>query len=190
MTVTDDAPDLDDDDELDAAAEAAAEEMLQDEQNGAQDEPGTTDDADEADGSGDDPDEAQDENQAEKKPRVRERLRAAEARVAELEEALSASRWSMFHRVVGDMGLSGELMVAAGLKVEDFIDEHGDVDAEALAAAADAKRGQLGLPRRPRPDPVAGANRRAEREEEPTSFGGILKEHVESIGGGRRNRLA
>lgn len=186
MTVTDDAPDLDDDDELDAAAEAAADAMLQDEQDGAQDEPGTTDDADEADGSGDDPDEAQDENQGEKKPRVRERLRAAEARVAELEEALSASRWSMFHRVMSDLGLSGELMMAVGLKVEDHLDEHGDVDTEALAQAAEAKRVQLGLPskaRRPQPNPVAGLNRGGRREgQEPTSLGGILKQHVESTG--------
>ena len=156
-------------------------EQPEDDQNDALDEPGADDCESEADDS-DDADEDAEDDQGAKKPGVRERLSTAEARVAELEEALSASRWSMFHHVIDGMGLSSELMQAAGMDVADFLDEHGDVDVEALMAAADAKRGELGLPRKPRPNAVASRTRQEAPEAAPTDLGGILREHVERAG--------
>lgn len=105
---------------------------------------------------------------------VRQKITALEAERDGLSAALAAAHAQAFDGTVQALGLQPALMRAAGLDVADYVREDGTVDTEALTVAADTKRAELGLSRRPLPNPIAGANRGREMPEK-RSLGDVLK---------------
>lgn len=120
---------------------------------------------------------------ADKPKGVRAKIDALEIERDGLRAQLDAAHAQAFDRAVESLGLQPNLMRAAGLAVADFMTEGGTVDVEALTVAADAKRAELGLPRAPRPNPIAGRNREnALGGAESRSLGEILRETVRPTG--------
>ncbi|MBO0680337.1 hypothetical protein JRC04_22965 [Mycolicibacterium sp. S2-37] len=109
---------------------------------------------------------------------VRAKIDALEGERDGLRAQLDAAHAQAFDRAVESLGLRPELMRAAGLSVADHLTEGGAIDVDGLLAAADSKRAELGLPRAPRPNPVAGRNREEALGSETRSLGQILKETV------------
>lgn len=111
----------------------------------------------------------------EKKGGVRQKITDLEAERDGLTAALAAAHGQHFDRVVTGLGLQPQLMRAAGVNVTDHLTDDGTVDIEALTAAVDAKRAELGLPRKPAPNPLAGVNRDGLNAPDKRSLGEVLK---------------
>ena len=108
---------------------------------------------------------------------VRARLDAAEAERDGLQAKLSAAHDQAIDREIERAGLSPKLIRAAGLEVAAFITEEGSLDYEKLTPAIDGLRAELGLSRRPAPNPVAGRGRGDAPEPTKPSWSGAFSEH-------------
>jgi hypothetical protein len=115
--------------------------------------------------------------QQSKKPGVRQRITDLEGERDALTAKLEAAHAQAFDGAVQAMGLKPALLRAAGLNVVDYVREDGTVDTEALTVAADGKRAELGLSRRPLPNSVAGVNNGVQSPERRT-LGEVLKSVV------------
>ena len=109
---------------------------------------------------------------------VRARLDATEAERDVLRAQLDAAHAQAFDRTVEAMGLQPALMRAAGLEVAEFVVEDGSLDTVALTTAIDTKRSELGLSRRPAPNPVAGLGSGDAPDMKPSSWAGAFAEHT------------
>jgi hypothetical protein len=141
----------------------------------------------EVDDSGDDADEAQEDAEGAKKPGVRAKLKAAEADRDRLAATVDRAKAMLLDAAVARSGVSEQLRPALRAIVEadtsvDYLDADGLPDLEKLSAAVEAKRGELGLPRKPQPNAVAGRGSSTVEDEVPTTFGGVLREHVSARG--------
>ncbi|WP_425003869.1 hypothetical protein [Mycolicibacterium sp. S3B2] len=121
-------------------------------------------------------DDADESGDAEKPKGTRAKINALEGERDALRARLDAAHAQLFDSAVEAMGLQPALMRAAGVAVADHVQDDGTVDAAALNTAIDAKRAELGLSRRPQPNPVAGRGRENLTSPETRSLGQILKE--------------
>lgn len=147
------------------AEEVAPAEIVEPEQNPAESTPaGSEGDADALDDNG--------------RPKgVRARLDAAEAERDALASRLTAAHDRAVDREIERAGLSPRLIRAAGLEVAEFVSEDGSLDYDRLTPAIDALRADLGLSRRPAPNPVAGLGSDAP-DAKPSGWAGAFAEHT------------
>lgn len=116
------------------------------------------DGGDSADGE---PDELQGGPGGNREARYRTQLRAAERERDVLREQLANARREGVDDALTAAGLRPALFDAAGLRIEDFTGEDGRVDRVAAVEAARSAASDLGVegtPRRPVPNPIAGAS--------------------------------
>jgi hypothetical protein len=152
----------------------------------AQGHPEATPTAAAVDDGGDAADDAQ-EGAEGQKVGVRAKLKAAEADRDRLAATVKRAKVLMLDAAVARSGVSEQLRPAllAVMKADesaDYLDADGLPDLEKLSAAVEAKREELGLPRKPLPNAVAGRGPGTVEDEVPTTFGGVLREHVSARG--------
>lgn len=152
--------------DADAQASDTAENEPQDD---AQDEPTEPQVADD---TTDDTDELQGEPQ--QRRGVRERLATAEAEVEVLKELLTAQRQAVYDAALRSAGVDDRLMAASGHSIDSLQDENGVLHAAAITETATALAREVGIPRRPKPDPMLG--RGTEQHKPVMTFSELLKE--------------
>lgn len=170
----------------DDTAPEAAEEAAQTDPDASEDTAAVDDDAEESDHThGDDSDESDDESDDDdeqpKKRGVRQKLRDAEVANERLTAAIARARDALVDAALDRAEVPPDqrravLRVVGDDELAECLDSDGLPDAELLQATVEAARAELGLPRRPRPNPNVG--RREESSEPPTTFAGVLKQHM------------
>lgn len=113
---------------------------------------------------------------AARKQGVRERLANAEANLTAAREGLAQANALLYQLAAERAGVSVDLMAARGLQAEDFDNGSGVCNLDALADAMARERDGMGLPHKPRPNPVAG--RTSNEGTKAASFGELLREAV------------
>lgn len=116
-----------------------------------------------------------DGQQDEKKTGVRQLITDLEGERDGLSAQLAAAHAQTFDHVCASLNQKADLIRAVGLSVADYVTDDGTVDIEALTVAVDEKRAELGLSRRPLPDPLAGIID-GRREPETRTLGQVLRE--------------
>lgn len=113
----------------------------------------------------------------EQKKGVRAKLEQAEADRDALQARLDGFYDSVLTREAEALGLKPALVKAVGVSVADHVGEDGVIDYAALGGAMDAARAELGLPRKPQPNPIAGTTRQHDADDAP-SWGSALQQHA------------
>lgn len=118
-----------------------------------------------------------------KKRGVRQRLAEAEADRDYLRETLTATNELLFRIAAERAGVTPELMTSRGLEPGDFTSGGANVvNMDELVAAMEREKGTLGLPSKPRPNPVAGRTS-SEGTSPVASFAEVLKAHATRANG-------
>ncbi|SBS79644.1 hypothetical protein MHPYR_880002 [uncultured Mycobacterium sp.] len=94
-----------------------------------------------------------------KAAKLRKRAQEAEAERDTLRAQLTATMDRVLDNEAERIKVNPALLRAAGLNASDYVGEDGALDIAGLAAAIEAKRAELGLPRKPQPVPSAGRGR-------------------------------
>lgn len=94
-----------------------------------------------------------------KAAKLRKRAQEAEAERDSLRAQLTSALDGVLDHEADRIKVNPALLRAAGLNAADYVGDDGAVDIPGLAAAVEAKRAELGLPRRAQPNPLAGLGR-------------------------------
>lgn len=106
-------------------------------------------DADDPAGDGDDG----------KAAKLRKRAQEAETERDSLRTQLSSTLDRVLDYEAERIKVNPALLRAAGLSAADHVGDDGVLDITGLAEAIEAKRVELGIPRKPQPNPLAGSGR-------------------------------
>ncbi|SBS78932.1 hypothetical protein MHPYR_640035 [uncultured Mycobacterium sp.] len=113
-----------------------------------------------------------------KKTGVRQKLADIEGERDALQARLDGFYDSVLTREAEAIGLKPALLKAVGVSVADHVGEGGAIDYASLAAAMDGARAELGLPRKPQPNPLAGKTRSSEESDNRPTWGSTFAEHA------------
>jgi hypothetical protein len=86
----------------------------------------------------------------------RTRLREVESDLEEATEALASANAALYAIAAERAQVKPEWMAARGIEAAHYADGSGVVNIEELVAAMERERDELGMPRKPKPNPVAG----------------------------------
>lgn len=86
----------------------------------------------------------------------RTRLREVESDLEEATEALAAANAALYAVAAERAQVKPEWMAARGIEAAHYADGSGVVNLEELVAAMERERDELGMPRKPKANPVAG----------------------------------
>lgn len=113
-----------------------------------------------------------------KKTGVRQKLADVEGERDALQARLDGFYDSVLTREAEAIGLKPALLKAVGVSVADHVGDDGVIDYAALAAAMDGARAELGLPRKPQPNPLAGKSRSSEESNHTPTWGSTFAQHA------------
>jgi hypothetical protein len=107
------------------------------------------------DDTGQNPDEAQGSNQDRRG--VRQRLAEAEAERDTLRDTVARQRQAVYDDALSRAGVTGVLMTAADRGLNTFVGDDGVIQPTAVTEAAAQVAAEVGVPRRPKADPLLGS---------------------------------
>ncbi|SBS78213.1 hypothetical protein MHPYR_520050 [uncultured Mycobacterium sp.] len=113
-----------------------------------------------------------------KKVGVRQKLADVEDERDALQARLDGFYDSVLTREAEAIGLKPALLKAVGVSVADHVGDDGVIDYAAVATAMDGARAELGLPRRPKPNPLAGKTRTSEEFDGEPTWGSTFAQHA------------